>query len=109
MSKWCNTCHRNELKDIWNSCNNACPIFGKDFDDLAKMVIKQKEENDALRWANKSIIKVEKEKRKQLWDKINRIKEILLEKDGVADNQEFGLSYSQAINYLEEIEKVIKG
>lgn len=27
----------------------------------------------------------------------------------VEDSQEFGLSYSQVINYLEEIEEVIKG
>ena len=40
---------------------------------------------------------------------ISRIKEILAEKNGIADNQEFGLSYSQAINYLDEIEEVVKG
>ena len=38
----------------------------------------------------------------------DKIKEILAEKNGVTDGQEFGLSYSQAINYLEEIEEVIK-
>lgn len=69
MSKWCNTCHRNELKDKWNSCRSDCLIFGKDFDDLAEMVIKLKEENEALRFANKQIIKVEKEKRRELWKK----------------------------------------
>ena len=42
-------------------------------------------------------------------EKINKIKEILREMNGVADSQEFGLSYSQAINYLEEIQEVIKG
>ena len=108
MGKWCNTCHRNELKDKWNSCRNDCPIFGKDFDDLAEMVIKQKEENDALRWTNKHLVKVKKEKCRELWDIINRIKEILLEINGVADSQEFGLSYSQAIGYLEEIKDIIK-
>ena len=41
-------------------------------------------------------------------EKIEKIKEILAEKNGVADSQEFGLSYSQAINYLEEIEEVLK-
>lgn len=41
-------------------------------------------------------------------EKINRIKEILSKKNGIADNQEFGLSYNQAINYLDEIEEVIK-
>lgn len=42
-------------------------------------------------------------------EKIKRIKEILAEKNGVADSQEFGLSYCQAMNYLEEIEKLLKG
>lgn len=41
-------------------------------------------------------------------EKIEKIKEILVEKNGIADSQEFGLSYSQAINYLEEIEEVLK-
>ena len=41
-------------------------------------------------------------------EKIEKIKEILAEKNGVADSQEFGLSYSQAIDYLEEIEEVLK-
>ena len=67
-----------------------------------------REENASLRWANKSIIKTEKERRRCLWGKINRIKDILLEKNGVADSQEFGLSYGQAINYLQEIEEIIK-
>ena len=42
-------------------------------------------------------------------EKIEKIKEILAEKNGITDNQKFGLSYSQAINYLEEIEEVLKG
>ena len=41
-------------------------------------------------------------------EKINQIKEILVELDGIADSQEFGLSYSQAINCLEEIKSIIK-
>lgn len=41
-------------------------------------------------------------------EKINKIAEILKSREGTADNQEFGLSYSQAINYLDEIEEVIK-
>ena len=41
-------------------------------------------------------------------EKINKIKEILREVDGIADSQEFGLSYGQAINYLEEIKDIIK-
>ena len=42
-------------------------------------------------------------------EKINKIKEILKRADGIADSQEFGLSYGQAINYLEEIKDIIKG
>ena len=41
-------------------------------------------------------------------EKINKIKELLIEKNGIADNQEFGLSYCQAIDYLDEIEEIIK-
>ena len=41
-------------------------------------------------------------------DKVNTIKDILIEAEGIADNQEFGLSYCQAINYLEEIKDIIK-
>ena len=66
-----------------------------------------KEQNAALQWANKSIIKTEKERRRQLWDKINRIEKILSEKNGVADSQEFGLHYGQIHNYLNQIEEVI--
>lgn len=40
-------------------------------------------------------------------EKINQIKEILSEKNGVAENQEFGLRYGQALYYLELIEEVI--
>ena len=40
-------------------------------------------------------------------EKLQKIKEILSERNGVADSQEFGLSYSQAINYLDEIEEII--
>ena len=42
-------------------------------------------------------------------EKIEKIKDILKEKDCVADSQEFGLSYGQLINYLEQIEELIKG
>ena len=42
-------------------------------------------------------------------EKIKRIEEILREADGISDSQEFGLSYGQAINYLEEIRDIIKG
>lgn len=41
-------------------------------------------------------------------EKMNKIKEILSEKNGVADSQEFGLSYGQAIDYLERIAETIQ-
>lgn len=41
-------------------------------------------------------------------EKINKIKQILTEKNGIEDNQEFGLTYAQAINYLVDIEDIIK-
>ena len=40
-------------------------------------------------------------------EKLNKIKAILSEKNGVADSQEFGLNYGQALDYLEQIEEVI--
>ena len=41
-------------------------------------------------------------------EKVDRITDVLREADGVARSQEFGLSYSQAINYLEEIKCIMK-
>ena len=41
-------------------------------------------------------------------EKINKIKEILREKNGVADSQEFGLNYGQVLDYLEQIEEVVE-
>ena len=40
MSKWCDTCYRNEITEEWKSCNSDCPVFGKDFEELARLVIK---------------------------------------------------------------------
>lgn len=40
-------------------------------------------------------------------EKIEIIKNILDEKNGIADSQEYGLSYGQAIDYLEQIEEII--
>lgn len=39
MSKWCNTCYRNEFTGEWQPCSKDCPVFGKDFDELAKIII----------------------------------------------------------------------
>ena len=41
-------------------------------------------------------------------ERIARVKAILKEADGIADSQEFGLNYNQAINYLEEIRCIMK-
>lgn len=41
-------------------------------------------------------------------EKVDRITYVLREADGIASSQEFGLSYGQAINYLEEIKEIIK-
>lgn len=40
-------------------------------------------------------------------EKLNKIRAILSEKNGVADSQEFGLRYGQVLDYLEQIEEVI--
>lgn len=39
MSKWCKKCYRNEMNNEWESCDESCPIFGKDFEDLAKRIL----------------------------------------------------------------------
>ena len=41
-------------------------------------------------------------------EKIERVRNVLKEVDGVANGQEYGLNYSQAINYLEEISSIMK-
>jgi hypothetical protein len=46
MSKWCNTCYRNEITGKWKSCSEDCPVFGKSFEELAKIVIESEIEND---------------------------------------------------------------
>lgn len=48
MSKWCSTCHRNEATGEWESCGPSCPVFGMDFDDLAKRVIAASMDSDDL-------------------------------------------------------------
>ena len=40
-------------------------------------------------------------------EKIERVRNVIKEVDGVANGQEYGLSYSQAINYLEEISSIM--
>lgn len=40
-------------------------------------------------------------------EKLEKIKEILREKNGFSDSQEFGLSYGQLAYYLDMIEEVV--
>ena len=65
-----------------------------------------------------SIVKTDNSKTSQIFldelnyalasiEKLNRIKEIIAEKNRVADSQEFGLHYGQIHNYLDQIEEVI--
>ena len=39
MSKWCDTCHRNEITGEWKSCSKDCPVFGKNFEEFARIVV----------------------------------------------------------------------
>ena len=71
MSRWCKTCRHSE----YPSCNENCIVFGKDFEELAETVLKQREEINALRWTNKQLVKAEKEKRRNLW--VKAIKELV--------------------------------
>lgn len=48
MSKWCETCHRNKATGIWASCEPSCPVFGKDFEELAEMVVTNLESKSKL-------------------------------------------------------------
>lgn len=43
MSKWCETCYRNNMSDGWKSCDDDCPVFGKHFEELAKFNIRAEE------------------------------------------------------------------
>ena len=40
MSKWCDTCYRNEVIGEWKSCDASCPMFGKHYED--DVLVKQK-------------------------------------------------------------------
>ena len=42
MSKWCDTCHRNEISGEWKSCSGDCPAFGKHFEELDNAVAEMK-------------------------------------------------------------------
>lgn len=38
MSKWCDTCYRNEVIGEWKSCDASCPMFGKHYEDIDKYI-----------------------------------------------------------------------
>ena len=40
--------------------------------------------------------------------KLTKINEILSQKNGIADSQEYGLTYCQAVDFLDKIEEVLK-
>lgn len=42
MSRWCDTCYRNEATGEWESCNKDCPAFGKYFEELENAVVEMK-------------------------------------------------------------------
>lgn len=42
MSKWCDTCHRNEITGEWKSCSKDCPAFGKPFDEIKEIAVEMK-------------------------------------------------------------------
>lgn len=87
MSQWCNTCSRSKVVGRWTSCTKDCPAFGKTFEELAEIVIRQQEEHDALRWTNKQLIKNEKKKRTELWKKaVNQFMDKLKTEYGYVSN-----------------------
>lgn len=86
MSKWCDTCNRNEMTGKWSSCSHECPICGKSFEELAKMVIEQKAEIEALRWTMRIFSREQKEKRRNLWKKaVNQFAEKIRNGHNVED------------------------
>lgn len=52
MSKWCDTCYRNELNSEWKSCDSECPVFGKSSKEIAKIVI----ENNTMQTNHKNAV-----------------------------------------------------
>jgi hypothetical protein len=46
MSRWCDTCHRNEITGEWKSCTKDCPVFGKAPEEIENIAIEMK--NSAL-------------------------------------------------------------
>ena len=58
MSRWCDTCHRNDITGLWQSCSSDCPVFGKDFGTLQRAVLfrifmtndkKEEKQNESFR------------------------------------------------------------
>lgn len=109
MSRWCNTCHCSEYK----SCDKDCIVFGKHFEELAEIVIKQQAEIDALRWTNKHLVKVEKQKRKELWKKaITEFADRLIDRADLirtnAFDSKWAISQDDIDNLVEEMTSHIK-
>ena len=38
MSKWCDTCYRNEITGEWEPCDESCPMFGRYFGAAKKLI-----------------------------------------------------------------------
>ena len=106
MSQWCNTCSLGKVNCRYESCTKDCPAFGKTYEELAEVVIRQREEIDALRWTNKQLVKVEKQKRKELWKKaINQFMDKLKTECGYVPN--LSLDGKEVVD-IEDVEVVAK-
>lgn len=49
MSKWCSICYRNEMSNEWRSCEESCPIFGMDFEELPKRIFENLNTSEAIK------------------------------------------------------------
>lgn len=56
MSQWCNTCSRSKVVDRWTSCDKDCLAFGKTFEELAEISLKQQMEIEGLKQTNATLI-----------------------------------------------------
>lgn len=44
MSQWCDTCSLGKITGRYQSCGHDCPAFGKSFEELAEIALKQQAE-----------------------------------------------------------------
>lgn len=63
MSRWCSECAYKKYRP----CNRTCIVFGKDFDELAKLVIQFQEEIASLQ----NTLKIESTSAIKCLEKIN--------------------------------------